>query len=174
MKSVDIDQTRTEIRNTMRLWDIDPSELEISWQEDRNNPRARLPGAVVRYLRNGKWQTVSCYQFSTRPENLRQIFLLLERLRIAEQHGVQYEGLASTKEVVVASGSGVETQRKQLLLDAFDFMGVSPDDPTQLIRDVYRKKTMYYHPDKVGGNEEKFKRLQMAYEAIMESRGEAP
>ncbi len=81
---VDIDQTRLEIRHTFALWDIDPSEFEIIWEEDRSSGRIiRRPGALVRYMRNGNWQEVACYGFQTRSMNLRQCFLLLERLRIA-------------------------------------------------------------------------------------------
>ena len=167
-KTVDVDQTRREIRHTFALWDIDPSEFEILWEEDRSSGRIlRMPGARVRYMRDGQWQEVACYGFPNRALNLRQCFLLLERLRIAEQHGVQYQGLTFTKEVATTTG---ETARKESLLDAYDILGVSPDDPTELIKDVFRRKSMYYHPDK-GGTDEKFKRLNKAYELICKSRG---
>jgi len=166
---VDVDQTRREIRHTFALWDIDPSEFEIVWEEDRTSGRIiRRPGATVRYMREGQWQLVSCYGFPNRAANLRQCFLLLERLRIAEQHGVQYQGLTFTKDIATTTG---ESARKENLLDSYDILGVSPDDPVELIRDVYRRKSMYYHPDK-GGDAEKFKRLNQAYELIMKSRGE--
>lgn len=160
-RTVDVDQTRREIRHQFALWDIDPSEFEILWEEDRSSGRIiRRPGARVRYMRNGQWQEVACYGFPTRAENLRQIFLLLERLRIAEQHGVQYQGLTFTKELTATSP---ETARKESLLDAYDVLGVSPDDPAELIKDVFRRKSMFYHPDR-GGDSEKFKRLNKAYE----------
>lgn len=168
----DVDQTRKQIRDSFRKWNIDPSELEIIWEEDEvaGGKRYRRPGAIVRYMRNGTWQTVSCYGFTRRAENLRQCFLLLDRLRIAEQHGVQYQGLTYTKEVSVADK---EQARREDLLDAYDILGVSPDDPIELLRDVYKKKSMYWHPDH-GGPPEKFKRLQQAYERICESRGVKP
>ena len=169
-KNVDVDKTRSEIRHQMAMWDIDPSEFEILWEEERDGSGRviRRPGAKVRYMRNNQWQEIACYGFPTRAANLRQCFLLLERLRIAEQHSVQYQGLTFTKEVAMA---GTEQTRKQELLDAYDILGVSPDDPVELIRDVYRKKSMYYHPDK-GGDPEKFKRLTSAFNLIMESRGQ--
>ena len=167
-RTVDVDQSRREIRHTFALWDIDPSEFEIVWEEDRSSGRIqRRPGATVRYMRAGKWQSVSCFTFPTRAVNLRQCFLLLDRLRVAEQQGVQYEGLSHTTDLAASSG---ESSRKQNILDAYDILGVSPDDPTEMIKDVFRKKSMYYHPDK-GGDAEKFKRLNNAYEAVMKSRG---
>jgi curved DNA-binding protein CbpA len=63
--------------------------------------------------------------------------------------------------------------RKEATLDALDVLGVGPDDPVDLIKDIYRKKSMYYHPDK-GGTDEKFKRLKDAYELIMNNRGQKP
>jgi len=169
-KTVDIDKTRREIRHTFALWDIDASEFEILWEEDRSGTRIiRRPGATVRYMRNGQWQSVSCYGFPTRAQNLRQCFLLLERLRIAEQHGVQYQGLTFTKDMATTSG---ETSRKEDLLDAYDTLGVSPDDPIELVKSVYSRKSQFYHPDK-GGDPEKFKRLTKAYELVMKGRGAA-
>ena len=168
VRTVDVDQTRREIRHTFFLWDIDPSEFEILWEEDRSSGRIiRKPGARVRYMRNGQWQEVACYGFSNRAQNLRQCFLLLERLRIAEQQGVQYQGLTFTKEMTTTT---CEAARKESLMDAYDILGVSPDDPVDLVKDVYRRKSLYYHPDK-GGTDEKFKRLHGAYELIMKSRG---
>ena len=167
-RRVDVDITRKEIRHTFTLWDIDPSEFEILWEEDRSSGRIiRRPGARVRYMRNGQWQEIACFGFPSRTENLRQCFLLLERLRIAEQHGVQYQGLTFTKDLATTTG---ESARKESLMDAYDILGVSPDDPIDLIKDVFRRKSMYYHPDK-GGTDEKFKRLNKAYELICELRG---
>jgi len=167
--TVEVDKTRKEIRHTFFLWDIDPSEFEILWEEDRSTGRIiRRPGARVRYMRNSQWQEVACYGFSSRALNLRQCFLLLDRLRIAEQHGVQYQGLTFTKDIATTTG---ETARKESLMDAYDVLGVSPDDPLPLVKEVFRRKSMYYHPDR-GGTDEKFKRLNKAYELIIKSRGD--
>jgi len=125
----------------------------------------------VEFYRNNIWQNISCYRFGTRAENLRQCYLLIQRLRIAERFGVQYAGLTSAKEVVLHRNSVQD--EKQALLDAFDFLGVSPDDPIDLVKDIYKKKSMHYHPDK-GGNPEKFKKLQAAYELTCKSRGVQP
>jgi len=168
-KTVEVDKTRREIRHTFALWDIDPSEFEILWEEEREGKRVmRLPGARVRYMRDGRWQEVACFGFAKRSENLRQCFLLLDRLRVAEQHGVQYQGLTFTKELATTTG---EASRRESLMDAYDILGVSPDDPVELIKDIFKRKSMHYHPDR-GGTDEKFIRLNKAYELIMKGRGE--
>lgn len=167
---VSLDQTRRDIRHTFALWGLDPSEFEILWESEVNPKAGRLaPGVQVRYLRNGKWQQISCYTFTSRGANLRQVFLLIQRLRIAEQQGVQYEGLTFTTEV--ATTVDTERQKKEDLLDAYDILGVSPDDPVDLIKRVYNNKAQYYHPDK-GGAPEKFKKLTAAYDLILKARGE--
>jgi len=56
------------------------------------------------------------------------------------------------------------------LMDAYGIVGTSPDDPIDLIKDIYRRKVTFYHPDK-GGDPNKFKRLQNAYEVICKARG---
>lgn len=167
--TVDIDTTRRGIRRAFDIWGIDPSEWEIVYQEDRSSGRIlKQPGATIRYMRNGQWQSISCFGFPSRAQNLRQCYFLLDRLRIAEQNGVQYQGLTFTKEVAAVNG---EQSRRQDLMEAYDILGAGPDDPVDLIKDIYRRKSMFYHPDR-GGNPEKFKRLTEAYELIMKSRGE--
>jgi DnaJ domain len=168
---VDIDKTRRDIRETFAKWNIKQGDYEIAW-DDEGRERRVMPsrrGVKVRYFRNKVWQEVSCLNFGTKSENLRQCFFLIDRLRIAERHGVQYQGLTYTKEVVNKNPVDTEKERRETLLEAYDILGASPDDPTSLIQDLYKKKCLYYHPDK-GGTDEKFKRLQRAYELICQSR----
>jgi len=164
-KTVDTDVTRAAMRDMFRKWGIDRSETEILWEETKDG--RRLPGAVVRYMRNGKWQEVSCRAFPARAQNLRQVFLFLDRVRIAEGNGIVYTGLSGSKDLTAPD---TEATRKESLLDAYDILGAAPDDPVELVKELYRKKSTYYHPDH-GGDPEKFKRLTRAYELIMQSRG---
>ncbi len=159
-----IDRTLTELRNCFRKWEIDLFEVVPKEKVDKGY---RGAGMIVNYFRADKWQHLECYAFPRKEINLRQCFLLLDRLRIAEQQGVSYAGLASTTELVRASP---EMKAHDELMDAYGILGTSPDDPDDLIKDIYRRKTMVYHPDK-GGDPNKFKRLQNAYEVICTARG---
>ena len=159
-----IDRTLTELRNCFRKWEIDLFEVIPKEKVDKGY---RGAGMIVNYFRADKWQHLECYAFPRKEINLRQCFLLLDRLRIAEQQGVSYAGLASTTELVRATP---EMKAHDELMDAYGILGTSPDDPDDLIKDIYRRKTMVYHPDK-GGDPNKFKRLQNAYEVICKSRG---
>ncbi len=171
---VDLDQTRRDLRESFAKWGIKPENYSIEWEDKGVESRRCLypHGVRVRYLRNGVWQEVSCLSFGLcKNDNLRQCLFLIDRLRIAEKHGVQYQGLTYSKEIFTASPVDTEKQRKEDLLDAYDILGGSPDDPIDLIKELYRKKSMFYHPDH-GGSPEKFKRLTDAYNLILENRGQ--
>ncbi len=163
-KIVPIDRTLTDLRDCFRKWDIDLHEAIPKEKVDRGY---RGAGMVVNYFRANRWQHVECFAFPRKDINLRQCFLLLDRLRIAEQQGVSYAGLASTTEMVRATP---EMKARDDLMDAYGILGASPDDPLELIKDVYKRKAFFYHPDR-GGDPNKFKRLSNAYEVICKARG---
>lgn len=167
---VDLDDTRRELRHNFQMWGIDPSEYEILWESELSANAGRLaPGVQVRYMRRGKWQSISSFQFRTRPENLRKVFALIQRLRIAEQDGVQYEGLTFTTALATQKSSPADVAKETLSI-YYDFLGVEPADKDETITRVYRAKSTSYHPD-AGGDPEKFKRLNHAYEEIKKARG---
>jgi len=167
-----IDQTRKDIRDTFDKWGVKKENYEIVWDDGgkENYTTPNRYGVRVRYLRNNVWQEVSCLNYGDKAENLRQCFFLIDRLRIAERHGVQYQGLTYSKEIVASSPIDTEKDRRERLLEAYDTLGASPDDLPELIKKIYLQKSQYYHPDH-NGNAEKFKRLNEAYKLICESRG---
>ena len=168
-KIVPIDRTLADLRDCFRKWAIDLFEAIPKEKVDRGY---RGSGMVVNYFRANQWQHMECYAFPRKEINLRQCFLLLDRLRIAEQQGVSYAGLSSTTELVRATP---EMKAHDELMEAYGILGASPDDPDGLIKDLYEKKAQFYHPDHNPGKEkeatEKFKRLQNAYEVICKARG---
>ena len=164
-KMVPIDRTLADLRDCFRKWEIDMFEAIPKASVDRGY---RGPGMVVNYFRANQWQHMECYAFPRKEINLRQCFLLLDRLRIAEQQGVSYAGLSSTTELARATP---EMKSHDELMDAYGILGASPDDPDDLINDVYQKKSLFYHPDRPSGSEAKMKRLNEAYEKIMKARG---
>ena len=84
-KIVSIDRTLADLRDCFRKWEIDLFEAIPKEKVDRGY---RGPGMIVNYFRANKWQHMECYAFPRKEVNLRQCFLLLDRLRIAEQQGV--------------------------------------------------------------------------------------
>lgn len=171
---VGIEDTRVELREMFDKWGMDRSEWDIEWDEELvGSTRRRLPGVTLRYWRQKQWQTAVSKAEPTRDRNLRQVFLFLDRVRKAEKAGVQYQGLSFTKEMARASGQTTGKDRREELLDAYDVVGVAPDDPKDVLDSVYNAKAKRFHPDSGGptADAERFKRLTAARDLIYVSRG---
>ena len=52
------------------------------------------------------------------------------------------------------------------MADYYDILGVSRDASADDIKKAYRKMAHKYHPDKQGGDEEKFKEINEAYQVL--------
>ena len=50
--------------------------------------------------------------------------------------------------------------------DFYDVLGVAKNASDEEIKKAYRKLAHQYHPDKAGGNEEKFKEINEAYQVL--------
>lgn len=61
----------------------------------------------------------------------------------------------------------------KIMNDPFVVLGVSKDDPVDLVEAVYKVKAKFYHPDnKDTGNINKFIRIHEAYEKVMRVKNE--
>lgn len=167
-KRVDANQTRNDLRHMFDQWDIEQFSIIREQEEFVSGMVKRGYGATVTYLRRGQWQTVTCTSSLEYSENLRSIFFFLDRLRIAEKSGVAYQGLSSVKDVVKSGVNRVEQQ--ETLAEAYDVLGVKPDDPIELIERVYRAKAQSFHPDASSGDQEKMKRLNAAHDLITKAK----
>lgn len=84
--------------------------------------------------------------------------------------------LKMQEEQVKAYTEGLKGRRKppgsRSRLDvAYRYLGVKPGDPDELVKAVYRAKSKVLHPDNADtGNEAAFKKLNGAYEIVMEAR----
>ena len=48
--------------------------------------------------------------------------------------------------------------------DPFEVLGVTPDDPSDVIKAAWRQAVKEHHPDAAGGTDERIKRINVAYE----------
>ncbi len=158
-----MDDLLSELRDCFRKWDIDMHEAVPKEAVDKNY---RGPGMVVRFFRSNQWQRIECFSFPRKEINLNQILLLLDRLRKAEQQGVSYAGLSSSKDLTIFA----ENKPIDLLVECYGILGVSPKSSVEEIKKVYQVKASFYHPDR-GGDPEEMKRLNVAYETICSAKG---
>jgi len=61
-----------------------------------------------------------------------------------------------------------EEERQKKLREARKILGVKPNTAWTTIHKAYRRKAKAAHPDRSGGSEEEFKRIQAAYELLKE------
>ncbi len=165
MPTVNAENTKREIRHMFALWDVGDFSIIREQEEYKNGSIKRGDGVTIQYVRKGTVQTVFCNHFDY-ARNLRSIFLFLNRVRIGEKEGISYQGLSSTKDLVVnRTSEHSRGEKEEKLEDACDVLGVDPGASLEEIERVYKVKVQFVHPDK-GGSQEKFTRLQAAYELI--------
>jgi hypothetical protein len=136
--------TLVALRYLFEAWGVKAAE----WQVERNGheeeflSRGRVqrrwvtvmpPYVVVSYYRQGQWQHLRCATYTTYDANLRAVYLLLDRMRISEGHGVSYGGLTSSRELVPV-GAGT-TRRTQLLA----FFHLAGDAPFNVVEATWRR-----------------------------------
>ena len=172
-QGVDANRTRNDLRHMFDIWGIDQFSIMREQEEYVSGGMKRGNGVTITYLRKGEWQTVFC-NHSDYPANMRSVFLFLDRVRIAEKSGISYQGLSSTKDLVKTTATKTKSEEQETLEDSYDVLGVEKEDTTEMVRKAYQFKVQFYHPDRPGGDAEKFKRVTRAYEFIMKSRGEHP
>lgn len=170
-RSVSASQTRNNLRHMFDQWGIEQFSIIREQEEYANGRFVKGNGATVTYLRRSQWQTVTCVAASSYDENLRSIFLFLDRLRIAEKTGVAYQGLSSVKDVV-KTAIDTKAEEQETLEEAYDILGVKPDDPVELVERVYRAKAQSFHPDTNSGDLEKMKRLNAARDMVIKAKGQ--
>ena len=54
--------------------------------------------------------------------------------------------------------------------DYYEVLGVSKSASADEIKKAFRRLAVQHHPDKEGGNEDKFKEIQEAYEILSDSQ----
>lgn len=163
----DAKSTRDDFRVLFGRWGIAQYTIVRDQEEYASGVLKRGNGVTVRYLRRTGWQTVYANKCEF-TENLRNIHNFLDRIRIGEKEGVAYQALSSTKDLVKTTVDN-SVDETETLADAYDILGVSPNDPMDLIDRVYKAKAQSYHSD-AGGNDKMMSRLNVAYDVVKRSR----
>ena len=99
--------------------------------------------------------------------------------RIKEAELALIERITKNLNIDQADFESVKAMFRQEKDDDYTILGVSKDDTDADIKKAYREMVKKYHPDRIDTNdvairkgaEEKFKRIQEAYDSIQKQRG---
>ena len=157
-----VTDTLADLRSLFKDWGIE------DWEPF---PDDSGPGYTVRFLRDKTWTAIGSSLQPTRAQNLRVCYVVIHNMKIWGERGVR--GVAQGVQFVgglVATGKDSD---KESYETACAVLGVEPDASVEEVKRVYQAKAQFAHPDK-GGDEERFKRLQKAYEHIVKVKGAKP
>lgn len=152
-------ETLADLRKLMKDWGIEDYE-PVPGEDGRSY--------TVRYLRGKVWMEVSSTLQPTKAQNLRAVYWAIHNLKTWGERGIS--GMASG---VTFAGELVPTGRgsdRESFDEACEILGVDHDAPVNEVQKVYQIKVQRHHPDK-GGDPERFKRLNKAYELIIKVKG---
>lgn len=127
------------------------------------------PAAVVRWSKDGEQFAIAADQYSGLRDNVRAIALYIEEKRKMSNRPVKtgQSEFATARlppgdgEDAIAMAGAVEED------EPHEILGVDPDAPDAVVRGSARALKREHHPDR-GGDEEEFKRVVEAEEAMLD------
>jgi len=153
-----VSQTLADFRRLFADWGIEEWE-PIPEKDGRSY--------TVRYLRAGQWTAISSQLQPTKSTNLRVCYWVIRNLKLWENRGVT--GIA--KGVTFVGGLvPVKEGAREDFEECCAVLGVDPEASWEEIDRVYKIKVQYAHPDK-GGDLNRFKRIQKAYDYLRKVKG---
>jgi len=156
-----VSQTLADLRQIFSKWEIE------DWEPI---PVEKGPGYTVRYFRSRVWTEIGSYYQPTKAMNLRVCYQVIDNMFRWEARGVS--GLVKGTAFMGGDLVAVEGGKTESFDEACAILGIDPEASWEEIDRVYKIKVQYAHPDKFKKPEEKkaaderFKRLQKAYELV--------
>ena len=129
-----------------------------------NQPEPDDPGVVVRWSMDGDQYAVACDAYSRVRDNLRTAGLYIREKRKMSTRPV------TTGEAEFANARLPSGEADAVAADPppHEVLDVEPDAPPETVREAYRERVQEVHPDKPSGDEERFKRVKRAREAMLD------
>jgi len=129
-----------------------------------NQPEPDDPGVVCRWSMDGEQFAVACDAYSRVRDNLRTVGLYIREKRKMSSRPV------TTGETEFANARLPSGEEETVAADPppHEVLDVDPDAPAAVVRGAYRAKVKQHHPDKPDGDEEAFRRVQAAREAMLD------
>ncbi len=153
-------ETKRQLQDTFRMWGVPAYNIWPARIADaRSDPR------VIVEFTHPKGNTVSLTMEEqlTAPDNLRVLFLALDAMRLNEKRGIGD----------VLGEAYLQLAASEQARDPYEILGIRPDTPAEVMEASYKALAKVHHPDK-GGDADKFKEIQDAYERITKERTAAP
>lgn len=155
-----VSETLRDLRVLFSAWGLEDWE---PFSADDGTPTYSL-----RYRRGAVWSEISSRLQPTRAKNLRVCFDVVHRFKIWEERGVS--GAASGVSFIGGLVPVGKSADRDSYEEACAVLGVDPGSTWEEAQKVYQTKVKFVHPD-YGGDAERFKRLQKAYEYIEKVKG---
>lgn len=158
-----VSETLADLRRLFKEWGVEDYE-PIPGEDGRSY--------AVRYLRGGVWMEIRSRLQPTKAHNLRVVYQVIHYLKLWGERGVEglAQGVAFVGGLVPVKPGG----RDESFDEACAVLGVEPTVSMAEIEKVWRAKISFAHPDAKGGDADRFKRLQKAYELICKVKGQKP
>jgi hypothetical protein len=122
------------------------------------------PGFVLRWSKDGEQFAVACDKYRNLRDNARAVYLWVHETRMRGNRPVQ----TGEDEFAAARLPSGEEDAVVSEVPPHEVLGVAPDAPESVVENAYRERVQETHPDKPGGDEAAFRRVQEAREAMLD------
>jgi hypothetical protein len=129
----------------------------------KHNANPDDPGFVLRWSKDGEQFAVACDKYASLPSNARAVYLWVRETR---KRGTRPVKTGDTEFAAARLPSG-EEDAVVAEVPPHEVLGVAPDAPVSVVEDAYRERVQETHPDKPDGDQEAFRRVQEAKEAML-------
>ncbi|MFP4218435.1 MAG: DnaJ domain-containing protein [Salinarchaeum sp.] len=121
------------------------------------------PSVVVRWTKDGDQYAVACDRYTDWRDNARAIGLYIrEKRKMASRPVVTGQDVFATARLPSGDEDAVVGREPP-----HEVLGVSPDAPEAVVKEAARSLKAEHHPDR-GGDEDQFKRVVAAEEAMLD------
>jgi hypothetical protein len=129
----------------------------------KHNANPDDPGFVLRWTKDGEQFAVACDEYASLRGNARAVYLWVRETR---KRGTRPVRTGDTEFAAARLPSG-EEDAVVAEVPPHEVLGVAPDAPESVVEDAYRERVQETHPDKPDGDQEAFRRVQEAREAML-------
>lgn len=159
------------ILDELRTWDgVTDVQLDSGADHQKRNPNKPYanasfddPGVVVRFTKDGEEMAAACDRWDNPRDNAQDLYHYLHETRMQEQRGT-VTAESEYQKLRLPSGDEDAVVGRQ---PPHEVLGVASDAPEAVVKGAARSLKAEHHPDR-GGDEEQFKRVVSAEEAMLD------